>query len=119
MWKLKNLQNVIFNKIWTAQIANFFDIFYIIAWLSSQDVVYLIILYDIWANDFPSFEGDDYLGIMTVKQAAEKWNVTPRRVQEIIREGRIEGVQKIGTTQVMPDDTQKPLDLRLKGNNKN
>jgi len=56
---------------------------------------------------------------MTVKQAAEKWNVTPRRVQEIIREGRIEGVQKIGTTQVMPDDTQKPLDLRLKGNNKN
>ena len=63
-------------------------------------------------------EGDDCLGIMTVKQAAVKWNITPRRVQEMIREGRIESVQKIGTTQVMPDDTKKPLDLRYKGNYK-
>ena len=55
----------------------------------------------------------DCLGIMTVKQAAEKWGITPRRVQEIIREGRINGVQRIGTTQVMPVDTLKPLDLRM------
>ena len=50
---------------------------------------------------------------MTVKEAAEKWGITPRRVQEMVRAGRIEGVQKIGTTQVMPDDTQKPIDIRL------
>jgi len=56
---------------------------------------------------------------MTVKQAAEKWNVTPRLAQEMIREGRIESVKKIGTTQVMPDDTQKPPDMRYKENNKN
>ena len=31
----------------------------------------------------------------------------------MVRAGRIEGVQKIGTTQVMPDDTQKPIDIRL------
>jgi len=49
---------------------------------------------------------------MTVKEAAAKWGITPRRVQEIIREGKIKGVQMIGTTQVMPDDTEKPPDLR-------
>jgi len=53
------------------------------------------------------------VGIMTVTEAAQKWGITTRRVQEIIRGGRISGVYKIGTTWVMPDDTQKPIDLRL------
>jgi len=55
----------------------------------------------------------DCLRIMTVREAADKWGITPRRVQEIILAGRIEGVRKIGTTRVMPDDTPKSLDLRL------
>jgi len=49
---------------------------------------------------------------MTVKEAAAKWNITPRRVTEIIREGRLQGAYKIETIWVMPDDTQKPSDLR-------
>ena len=36
----------------------------------------------------------DCLGITAVKQAAEKLGTTPRRVQEIIRTGRVEGIQK-------------------------
>jgi len=52
------------------------------------------------------------VGIMTVKEAAAKWNITPRRVTEIIREGRLQGAYKIETIWVMPDDTQKPSDLR-------
>jgi len=56
-------------------------------------------------------EGDG-LEIMTVKEAAGRWGISPRRVNEIIRDGRIEGVYKIGTTWVMPDITQKPPDLR-------
>jgi len=60
------------------------------------------------------------LDIMTTKQAAEKWGITMRRVQEMIREGKIEGIQKIGTTWVMPSDTQKPPDLRkMRTKNKN
>jgi predicted site-specific integrase-resolvase len=55
---------------------------------------------------------------MTAKQAAEKWGIKQRRVQEMIREGRIEGVQKVGTTQIMPDDTPKPPDLRKQRKNK-
>ena len=48
------------------------------------------------------------MGIMTVKEACDKWGVSPRRVGELIRQGRIEGAYKIGTAWVMPDDTQKP-----------
>jgi len=58
------------------------------------------------------------LGLMTAKEAAEKWGITPRRVNEIIREGRIKGVYKIGTTWVMPDDVQKPPDLRSERRNR-
>ncbi len=51
--------------------------------------------------------------IMTVKQAAKRWGITPRRVQELIRAGRIPAAYKIETVWVMPDDTKKPPDLRL------
>lgn len=55
--------------------------------------------------------------IMTVREAAEKWGVTVRRVQEIIREGKIEEKYRkqmylIGKAWVMPADTPKPPDLR-------
>ena len=51
--------------------------------------------------------------IMTVREAAEKWGIKMRRVQELIRDGRLAGVYKIGTTWVMPANTQKPIDKRL------
>ena len=55
--------------------------------------------------------------MMTVAQAAEKWDVTIRRVQEIITEGKIEEkyakqMYKIGRAWVMPANTPKPPDLR-------
>jgi len=53
------------------------------------------------------------LGIMTVREAAQKWGVTERRVQEMIRTGRIPGAHKLARDWVMPDDTQKPIDLRF------
>ena len=53
------------------------------------------------------------MGIMTVKEAAKKWGITPRRVHELIWSDRIPGAYKIETIWVMPDDTQKPRDLRL------
>ena len=52
------------------------------------------------------------MGIMTVKAAAEKWGITRRRVQEIIREGRIPTAYKLEDIWVMPSDTEKPHDLR-------
>ena len=58
------------------------------------------------------------MNIMTVKQAAEKWGVTPRYVQMLIRDGRIPKAYKLARDYVMPDDTQKPIDLRLERRNK-
>ena len=52
------------------------------------------------------------MGIMTVKEAAQRWGVTPRRVGEYIREERIQGAYKIGAAWVMPDDTQKPQNIK-------
>ena len=59
----------------------------------------------------------DRKDVMTVREAAEKWGITKRRVQEIIREGKIEEKYRnqmymIGTAWVMPADTPKPPDLR-------
>lgn len=63
--------------------------------------------------------------IMTVKEAADKWGITVRRVQEIIREGKIEEKYRkqmylIGKAWVMPANTPKPPDLRkVRYNKKN
>lgn len=51
---------------------------------------------------------------MTTKEAAKKWNISERRIRQLIQDGRIEGAEKIGTTWNIPDDTNKPIDKRLK-----
>ena len=75
-------------------------------------------LHHVWGDTF---------GIMTVKEAADRWGVSPRRVGEYIRNERITGAYKIGTAWVMPDDTQKPPNIpsgrkkdgdKFKGGNK-
>ena len=44
---------------------------------------------------------------MTIKEASEKWNISERRIRQLIQDGRIEGAEKIGTTWNIPDDTNK------------
>ena len=39
---------------------------------------------------------------MTIKEAAEKWNLSVRRVQTICNEGMIEGAMKFGNTWAIP-----------------
>ncbi len=53
----------------------------------------------------------DYI---TVKDAALKWNLTERRVTEMCNSGSIYGATKIGRTWLIPDDSQKPSDKRIK-----
>ena len=53
------------------------------------------------------------MDIMTTKEAAKKWGVTERRVCELIRSGRIDGVFKVGANYAMPADAQKPADARI------
>lgn len=53
--------------------------------------------------------------ILSVKQAAEKWNISQRWVQRLCEEGRIDGVQRFGRSWMIPADAEKPKDLRRKG----
>ncbi len=54
------------------------------------------------------------MNYMSVKQAAEKWDMTPRRVQVLCNENRIEGVKRVGNVWTIPENAQKPDDARKK-----
>jgi len=49
---------------------------------------------------------------MTVKQAAEQWNISDRRVRLLCAEGKIEGMIRKGRSYLIPADTLKPIDGR-------
>ena len=53
---------------------------------------------------------------MTASQAAEKWNISQRRVQILCSQNRIDGVFKLGENWAIPDNDEKPIDNRKKGN---
>lgn len=47
---------------------------------------------------------------MTLKEAAEKWGVTPRRVNYYCAGGRIPGAVKMAGVWLLPKDAVKPVD---------
>lgn len=51
---------------------------------------------------------------ITTKQAAEKWNISQRRVAILCEQGRIASAVKAGKTWLLPPDIQKPEDARRK-----
>lgn len=51
---------------------------------------------------------------MTIQEAAEKWNLSVRRVQAICVEGKIPGTIKFGRSWAIPKDAEKPIDKRIK-----
>ena len=51
-------------------------------------------------------------GLMTAKQAAEKWNITQRQVLKLCKENRIEGADRLGFMWTIPADAEKPIDKR-------
>ena len=51
---------------------------------------------------------------MTLKEAAEKWGVTPRRVNYYCAARRIPGAVKMATIWLIPKDAEKPIDGRTK-----
>ena len=59
----------------------------------------------------------DYIreaGSVGEEKAAEKWNLSVRRVQTICNEGMIEGAMKFGNTWAIPKNAVKPADKRIK-----
>ena len=49
---------------------------------------------------------------MTVKQAAEKWGISDRRVRVLCAEGKISGAYQEGRAWKIPYDATKPTDGR-------
>lgn len=47
-------------------------------------------------------------------EAAERWNLSRRRVITLCNDGRVEGAQKAGATWIIPEVAEKPADARIK-----
>lgn len=51
---------------------------------------------------------------ITIQEAAQKWNVSERRIQVLCTSGRLPGAQKFGRQWAIPADLEKPDDARIK-----
>lgn len=57
------------------------------------------------------------MSFMSVKEAAQKWQISLRLVQKYCAQGRIPNCKKIGNSWIIPIDAQKPQDPRKQPNN--
>ena len=47
-------------------------------------------------------------GYLSAKEAARKWNISVRWVNQYIQDGRIPGVERFGKSRAIPEDAVKP-----------
>lgn len=52
------------------------------------------------------------LSFISAKEAAEKWNISQRRVAILCAENRIEGAMMVGNMWIIPSKANKPIDKR-------
>ncbi len=53
-------------------------------------------------------------GYLKIREVAEKWGISERRINALCLEGRLEGAVKFGNTWAIPDELEKPDDARIK-----
>ena len=51
---------------------------------------------------------------LSIKQISERWELSPRRIQVLCANGRIDGAVRIGYVWAIPSDAEKPSDARIK-----
>lgn len=51
---------------------------------------------------------------LSIRQTAEKWGLSKRRIQVLCAENRISGAIKIDSSWAIPADAEKPKDERIK-----
>lgn len=51
---------------------------------------------------------------LNVTETAEKWGISPRRLQTLCANGKVEGATRFGKVWMIPKNTQKPVDGRTK-----
>ena len=52
--------------------------------------------------------------IMTAREAASLWGISPRRVQILCDKGKVQGAVRMGRTWIIPRGTPKPIDGRTR-----
>ena len=52
-------------------------------------------------------------GYMSIKEVADKWNISPRRVRELCETGRIDGAAKVRREWAIPENVERPIDKRV------
>ena len=52
-------------------------------------------------------------GFITAKNAAEKWNMSVRNIQNLCAAGKLDGAMKFGNAWAIPEDAKKPQDGRI------
>ena len=55
--------------------------------------------------------------IVTVKEASGLWDISPRRISALCKQGRILGAKKVAGVWLLPSDSKKPCDARIKSGN--
>lgn len=51
---------------------------------------------------------------ISIKEASEKWQITPRRIQHLCKEGHVHGVKKYGRSWMIPETAKRSADGRTK-----
>lgn len=53
-------------------------------------------------------------GYRKISEVSKEWGISERRVNALCLEGRIEGAEKFGNVWVIPEESEKSADERLK-----
>lgn len=80
---------------------------YILNSISDLDIVR-----DLEYNVYEEFLGGVMIQYITTKEAAEKWNISQRRVSILCAENRIPNAAMLGNMWIIPRDAEKPDDAR-------
>ena len=53
-------------------------------------------------------------GYITVQEAATKWGITPRQVQVLCKDNRINGATRMSRIWIIPENAEKPTNDKRK-----
>lgn len=56
---------------------------------------------------------------LNITETAEKWGISPRRLQTLCANGKVKGATRFGKAWMIPKTTQKPIDGRTKASKNN
>lgn len=58
------------------------------------------------------------LDYISVKEAAQKWGISERRIQKLCEQQRIDGAVRFGHAWAIPKKAEKPEDMRYRKKSK-